>query len=82
MSQQVEGTWEEILGHANEFRGKRLRVTVIGEKEAALPNEAMLASLREIAAIQSGMSPTSGEDSESLLRKAREGGMYGIDSGR
>ena len=82
MSQQLEGTWEEILGHASEFRGKRLRVTIIGQEEVVPPNEAMLASLREVAAIQSGMNSSSGEDSAGLLRKAREGGMYGLDPDR
>jgi len=79
MSQQIlEGPWEEILDRADEFSGKRVRLTVI--EEPTHPNEAMLAALREVAAIQDGMRLTSGEDSDTLLREAREGGMYGLDS--
>lgn len=32
MSQQVlEGTWEEIVQHADELSGKRVRLTVLGQ---------------------------------------------------
>ena len=80
MSQQIlEGPWEEILDRADEFSGKRVRVTVLGEEGPTRPNEAMLAALREAAAIQDGMRLTSGEDSDTLLREAREGGMYGLN---
>lgn len=30
-STQLEGTWEEILGHTGELAGKRVRVTVLGQ---------------------------------------------------
>ena len=81
MSQQIlEGPWEEILDRADEFSGKRVRVMVLGEERQTPSNEAMLAALREVAAIQDGMRLTSGEDSDTLLREAREGGMYGLDS--
>ena len=80
MSQQIlEGPWEEILARADEFSGKRVRVTVLGE-EGQPPNEAMLVALREVAAIQDGMRLTSGEDSHRFLREAREGGMYNLNS--
>jgi hypothetical protein len=81
MSQQVlEGRWEEILDHADEFSGKRVRLTVLEEETQPRPNEAMLAALREVAAIQNGMRLTPGENSDELLREARDGGMYGINS--
>ena len=80
MSQQIlGGPWEEILDRADEFSGKRVRVTVV-EEEQTRPNEAMLVALHEIAVIQDGMRLTSDEDSGTLLREAREGGMYGLDS--
>lgn len=79
MSQQVlEGTWEEIARHAHELGGKRVRLTVF--EEDPLPNEAMLAALRDVDEIQKGMRLTSGEDTKAILREAREGGMYGLGS--
>jgi hypothetical protein len=81
MSQQVlEGRWEEILDRADEFSGKRVRLTVLEEQTQTRPNEAMLAALREVAAIQKGMRLTPGEDSDELLREARYGGMYCLNS--
>jgi hypothetical protein len=79
MSQQVlEGTWEEIARHGDELSGKRVRLTVL--EEEPIPNEAMLAALRDVDEIQKGMRLTSGEDTKALLREAREGGMYGLGS--
>ncbi len=31
---EFEGTWEEVLGHASELAGRRVRVTVFDETEA------------------------------------------------
>lgn len=74
MSQQVlEGTWEEIARHGDELGGKRVRLTVL--EEEPIPNQPMLAALRDVDEIQKGMRLTSGEDTEALLRQAREGGM-------
>ncbi len=40
MSQQVlEGMWEEIIGHANEFVGKRVRVTILEDTSQPLTDE-------------------------------------------
>ena len=79
MSQQVlEGTWEEIARHGDELGGKRVRLTVL--EDEPIPNEAMLAALRDVNEIQRGMRLTSGEDTQALLREAREGGMYGLGS--
>ena len=83
MSQEIlEGPWEEIIRHADELSGKRVRLTIIEDEIPAGSNEPMLAALREVAAIQDGMRLTAGEDSHQLLRHAREGGMYGLDSGQ
>ncbi len=78
----LEGPWEEIVRHADEFSGKRVRLTVIEGEVPVGSNEVMLAALREVAEIQDGMRLTAGEDLHRLLREAREGGMYGLDSGR
>ncbi|MBW3622597.1 MAG: hypothetical protein KY468_04220 [Armatimonadetes bacterium] len=32
--QILEGTWEEIAHHADEFAGKRLRLTVLGDADS------------------------------------------------
>jgi hypothetical protein len=81
MSQQaLEGTWEEIASHADELEGKRVRLTVLEEVVSPLPNEAMLAALREVGEIQQGMGLTSGEGTQALLQDARDGRMYGHDS--
>jgi len=83
MSHQVlEGEWEEILRHGDELAGKRVRLIVMEGEETARPNETMLAALKAVAAIQEGMSPSSGEDSEQLLREARDGKMYGLNSNK
>jgi hypothetical protein len=83
MSHQVlEGEWEEILQHGEELTGKRVRLIVIDDEETASPNETMLAAMQAVAVIQDGMSPTPGEDSEQLLREARDGKMYGLNSGK
>jgi len=80
MAEQIlEGTWEEIVRHANELAGKRVRLTVIEEAPLPRPNEAMLSALRKIAEIQQDMKPTPSEDTQTLLREAREGGMYGLN---
>ncbi len=92
MAQQVlEGTWEEIAAHAEELAGKRLKVIVemdmpaaaeqpnIGPPNVGPPNEKMLGILREIAERQKGKPYTSGEDTQKLIRQARNGGMYGME---
>ncbi len=93
MAQQVlEGTWEEIAAHAEELSGKRMKVIVetdipaasepanIGPPNMGPPNEKALAVLAEIAERQKGRRFTSGEDTQSLIRQARNGGMYGMES--
>lgn len=78
MSEQIlEGTWEEIAAHADEFAGKKLRVTVIEEMPAPQPNYAMLEVMRRVAEMQKGMRFTDGSNTQQLLRQARAGGMYG-----
>jgi len=82
MSQQVlEGDWEEILQHTDELSGKRVRLTIIDNNTTSQPNEAMISAMREVAVIQRGMRLTTSEGSDTLLREAREGKMYDLDSG-
>ena len=90
-TQVLEGTWEEIAAHADELAGKRVRVIVetdtseavespnIGPPNVGPPNEQMLGILRDIAERQKGRRYTSGEDTQELIRQARNGGMYGIE---
>ena len=90
-TQVLEGTWEEIAARADELAGKRLRVIVetdapeaveslnVGPPNVGPPNEQMLGILRDIAERQKGRHYTSGEDTQELIRQARNGGMYGIE---
>jgi len=87
----LEGTWEEIAAHAEEFAGKRLKVIVdvdapeaveppnVGPPNVGPPNKQMLDILRDIAERQKGRRYTSGEDTQELIRQARDGGMYGLE---
>jgi len=87
----LEGTWEEIAAHAEELAGKRLKVIVdvdapeaveppnVGPPNVGPPNKQMLDILRDIAERQKGRRYTSGEDTQELIRQARDGGMYGLE---
>ncbi len=88
----LEGTWEEIAAHADEFTGKRLKVVVeeealegneppnIGPPNLGSPNEPALRMLHELEERQKGRPYTSGEGTQALIRQARDGGMYGRES--
>ena len=73
-----EGVWEEVTQHANEFSGKRVRVTVL--EPTPQPNEAMLMALRKVAERSKNMPFSDGEDSLQILREARAGKMFGYES--
>ena len=51
----------------------------VGPPNMGPPNEQMLGILRDIAERQKGRRYTSGEDTQELIRQARNGGMYGIE---
>ncbi len=92
MAQQVlEGTWEEIAAHADEFVGLRLKVLVqevaeadevpnIGPPNLGPPNEAALRMLQKLEERQQGRRYTSGAGTQDLTRQARNGGRYGRES--
>ena len=80
----IEGTWEEIVTHAPEFAGRRLRVTVLAETEAATNEQgapldavARLARLQELDRLTADMHPK--PDKRDWLREGRSGGMYGFE---
>ena len=88
MAQQVlEGTWEKIAAHADEFVGLHLKVIVeeegmeaheppnIGPPNLGPPNEAVLRMLQELEERQQGRRYTSGEGTQDMIRQARNGGM-------
>lgn len=77
--QILEGTWEDILRHADELVGRQVRLTILPEQDQPVPNERALAALREIAERQKGQRHTSGENTQAMLRQARAGGMYGLE---
>jgi hypothetical protein len=48
--------------------------------EHAVPaNEAMLTALRQVEAIQRGMNPKPGGDTQAYIREARSGALYGYE---
>jgi len=58
-----EGTWEEILSHASEFRGKQVKLTVIEEVEPQTTLPKSLASvLKGKIGIVEGTSPDLSEN--------------------
>ena len=77
--QVLEGSWEDILRHADALTGRHVTLTVWPDTTPAAPNEGMLTALREIAQRQQGQRHTSGEHTQTLLRQARAGGMYGLE---
>lgn len=38
MDREIEGTWEEILSHAEELAGHRVKVIVLDEPQSLTPN--------------------------------------------
>lgn len=81
MSEQIlEGTWEEVSTHADELAGKWVRVIVLEKAPKPEPNYAMLEALRCIEERDKDRPLTSGEDTQRMIREARNGGMYGYNS--
>ena len=72
----LEGTWEEIAEHAEEFNGRRLRVTVIDEVQKPQPNQKGLEMMQKVKELQKGMRFTDGSKTQEMLRAARSGGMF------
>jgi hypothetical protein len=71
-TQVLEGTWEEITRHANEFVGRKVRITVLDDEV----NE-MLEALRKVSERSKNMPVSSDKDTLKLIREARSGGMFG-----
>ncbi len=60
LEQTFEGTWEEVVQHADELAGKHVRVTVLAETSAGQPNLAMQETLRKVVARNHGKPLTYG----------------------
>ena len=81
MTQQIyEGAWEEVITHASELQGRRVRVTILDEPQKAEPNKPMLAVLKKLEERRKGTPFTDGSDTQKILREARAGKMFGDDS--
>ncbi len=76
-TQVLEGTWEEITRHANEFVGRKVRITVLEDEVLPQPNYEMLEALRKVSERSKNMSVSSDKDTLKLIREARSGGMFG-----
>ncbi len=79
LEQTFEGTWEEVVQHADELTGKQVRVTIVEQAPAVQPNLVMQEALRKVAARNQGKPLTSGADTQRLLREARAGRMWGYE---
>ncbi len=77
----LEGTWEDIMKHANRLAGKRLRVEVLSENPAPKrePNHAMRATMDRVRERLKDMPETGGESSVDIIRRGRAGEMFGYD---
>ena len=84
----LEGAWEDIRARDAELIGHRVRLTVLTTENplkqlqigSLVPNELMLAAMREAEKIQEGMNPKPTSDSVSIIREGRAGEMYGNDA--
>jgi hypothetical protein len=76
-TQVLEGTWEEITRHAQEFVGRKVRIIVLDEEVSAKPNYEMLEALRKVSERSKNMPVSSDEDTLKLIQDARSGGMFG-----
>ena len=73
----LEGTWEEIVKHAPEFVGRRLRVTVLSKEQKPQPNQKMSEIMKQVEELQKDMRFTDGSKTQEILRDARRGAMFG-----
>lgn len=80
IAQTIEGIWEDVAKHADELKGRRVRVTVFKDENAAQPNEKALRIIERVAEKQKDMRYTSGEETQEILRNARRGEMFGDDA--
>ena len=88
LPQILEGAWEEIRAHDAELTGHRVRLTILSRENplnqlqtgVTVPNEAMLAAMRDAEKVQEGMNPKLDSDSVSIIREGRAGVMYGNDA--
>jgi hypothetical protein len=81
---EMEGTWEEILAHAAELAGRRVRLTVLdaaqnGAGEESTPAQQFAAAMLEAEELERGMDFSLPADSVALVREARSGAMYGYE---
>jgi hypothetical protein len=76
-TQVLEGTWEEITRHAQEFVGRKVRIIVLDEEVSAKPNYEMLEALHKVSERSKNMPVSSDEDTLKLIRDARSGEMFG-----
>ena len=83
--QQIyEGTSKDLTAYLAQRPNQRFRLIELSEEEDTpthAPNEQVLTMLHEIAIMKAEMAPTDAAETDSLLRKARAGAMYGDSSG-
>ena len=74
-----EGTPEQLAKHLSRLsHSTKYKMTVTPDPNSVTPaNEEALTMLRDIAQMKKNMKQTEGTETDQLLRKARDGAMYG-----
>lgn len=80
ITQTLEGIWEDVARHAEELKGRRVRVTVFEDEAVPQPNERALQIIQKVTEKQKEMRYTSGAETQTILRNARNGEMFGDDA--
>lgn len=68
----IEGSWEEILQHAQELQGRRLRVVVLPDTPATLTGNALWEYLNQIGFLGQWADRTNLPDSADYVRQQRQ----------
>ena len=84
---ELEGTWEEILAHAPELVGRRVRLTVLDAAENGGPSwddltpaQQFARSIDEAEDLEKEMPLTpGGEETLRIIREGRAGAMWGYE---
>ncbi len=75
-----EGIWEEVITHAPELSGRRVRRTIPDEPQKSEPNQPMLEVLKKLEERRKGKPFTDGSDTRKILREARAGKVFSDDA--
>lgn len=80
MKAVMEGTWDELAEHADEFRRYPKLTLIVPDSEEPTPprNQRVLDMLAELAERHKNRPTTSPADTDRMIREGRSGGMYNL----